>query len=243
MPRYLLALTLCSAALAQKAFDVASFKPVQLSATADYNSERIVAHPGTLSMSNIRVRTCIQWAYGLRAYQLTGPAWLGEANDYHSAPRFEILAKATPETSAADLRLMLRTLLAERLKLVVHRETRELASWVLTVPDGHKLKPPTDPDGGIHLNPSPTGLVVENATVEEFADVISGPLHFPVVDRTGLTGRFNFSLDISRYPVGNENEYYFSRAIREQLGIRLERQKVSLEMLVVDSGQKSPVEF
>src|SRR4051794_11359254 len=95
MPRYLLALTLCSAALAQKAFDVASMKPVELSAAADYNSERIIARPGTLIMSNIRVRTCIQWAYGVRAYQLTGPAWLGEANNYHSAPRFEILAKAS----------------------------------------------------------------------------------------------------------------------------------------------------
>jgi len=238
MPRYLLALTLCSTALAQKAFDVASFKPVRLLEGADYNSERIAAHPGSLNMGNVRLRTCIQWAYGLHSYELTGPAWLGEANNYHSAPRFEIIAKAAAETSVADLRLMLRTLLAERLKLVVHRETRELASWLLTMPDGHKLKPPTDQEGDLHMNPTVTGLLVENATVAEFADIISGPLHLPIVDRTGLAGRFNFSLDFSGYAGGNENEYYFDRAIREQLGLKIDRQKLSIEMLVIDSADR-----
>jgi uncharacterized protein (TIGR03435 family) len=234
-------MTLCATALAQRSFDVASFKPVQVE--PGYDIERIVARPGTLRMSNVRLRTCIEWAYDIHPYQLTGPAWLGDANDYRYPPRFEIVAKAAPATPVADLRLMLRTLLADRLKLVVHREMRELASWVITpLETRHKLRPATEPDGEFHFSPSATGLTVENATIDDFANLISGSLHFPVIDRTGLSGRFNFVLDLSSYPAGSEREYHFSRAIPEQLGFKVERLKLAIEMLVVDSGEKVPTE-
>lgn len=241
MLRYLFAVTLCATALAQKSFDVASFKPVQVEPA--YDIERIVAHPGALRMSNVRLRTCIEWAYSVHSYQLTGPAWLGDANDYRYPPRFEIVAKAAPNTPVADLRLMLRTLLAERLKLALHRETRDLAGWVISLPEtAHKLRLAPDSEGEFHFTPSATALTVVNATVDEFANLISGPLHFAVVDRTGLSGRFNFSLDFSTYPAGSDREYVFSRAIREQLGLKVERQKLAIEMLVVDKGEKVPTE-
>jgi uncharacterized protein (TIGR03435 family) len=240
MPRYLLAIALCATAPAQEAFDVASFKPLQVEPSYE---ERIVAHPGTLRMSNVRLRTCIEWAYSVHSYQLIGPAWLGDANDYWYPPRFEIVAKAAPSTPVASLRLMLRTLLVERLKLAVHRETRNLAAWVIMLPEtAHELRLAPDPDGEFHFTPTTTGLKVENATVDDFANLISGPLQVAVVDRTGLSGRFNFSLDFSTYPVPSDREYLFSRALREQLGLKVERQKLAIEILVVDKAERVPTE-
>jgi uncharacterized protein (TIGR03435 family) len=243
--RYLAAvLAVCGAVHAQKApaFEVASVKPAGNIEPA-FGNERIVAHPGSLTMSNVRLRTCIQWAYDVRDYQISGPGSLGAPYDYRNPPRYEIIAKARPDTPVGDLRLMLRTLIAERFKMTTHRESREAASWILTLAgERHKLQPPSDPAGEFLATPSPTDLTLQNSTLDEFADLISGPLRTPVLNRTGLAGRFNFRLVFSGYPVPSETDYLFSRAIREQLGLKIETRKAQIDMLIVDHIEKQPTE-
>jgi uncharacterized protein (TIGR03435 family) len=235
-------LAACSAALGQQrfAFEVASVKPTA-NIDSGYGKERIVAHPGSLTMSNVRLRTCIQWAYGLRDYQIAAPDWLGAPYDYGRVPRYEIAAKARPDTPIVDLRLMLRTLIAERFKMTTHRESRAVASWALTQDKSpHKLQSPKDPDGEFKATPSTTGLTLQNSTLDEFSDLISGPLRMPVLNLTGLRSRFDFSLVFSDYPVPSEPDYLFSRAIREQLGLKVAEQKAQIEMLIVDHIEKQP---
>src|SRR4051794_33823425 len=100
MFRYLITLlAACGVAFPQQrpAFDVASVKPAA-NAEQGYGTERVTARPGGLTMSNVRLRTCIQWAYSVPDFLIAGPASLGDAYDYRTLPRYEIIAKAQPET-------------------------------------------------------------------------------------------------------------------------------------------------
>jgi uncharacterized protein (TIGR03435 family) len=121
------------AALAQPAaplsFDVASIH------TDQAGKERIEAVPGRLTMQNVRLITCIGWAYRVQEQQVSEPARLDDT-------WFSILAKA--DTSAAEplLRQMLQNLLVERFHLVFHRQPKEIPTRVLTVgKNGHKRQP------------------------------------------------------------------------------------------------------
>src|SRR5689334_24963400 len=114
---------LAFAALAYGAdrFDVASVKPTA-SIQSGFGKEQIVVQPGSVIMSNIRLRAAIKWAYDLKEYQVSAPAWMGSPGWMGSEiARFEIAAKTAPEASPADLKRMMQALLAERFKLEVHR--------------------------------------------------------------------------------------------------------------------------
>lgn len=231
-----------SAAAFAQSFDVASVKRIANPELA-YGNERIVVHPGSVLMSNVRVRTAIKWAYEIKEFQITGSGALDAPYDYRNSARYEIAGKAAPDTPISELRLMLRNLLAERFHLAAHRESREVASLVLRLGgEPHKMRPPTDPEGVFVLVPSPTGMTVENGTLDEFGDTISGKLRMPVLNRTGLTGRFNFGLDFSHILPPAEDEYVFSKTIREQMGLAMSREKAAIEMLVVDRVEKRPTE-
>jgi uncharacterized protein (TIGR03435 family) len=81
-----------------------------------------IAGPGRLVAINASLYECIEWAYEIREYQFSGPDWMKSGG-----PNFDIEAKALPETPPQQIRLMLRTLLAERFHLRVHRESRNSA--------------------------------------------------------------------------------------------------------------------
>jgi uncharacterized protein (TIGR03435 family) len=131
-----LQLFVCLAAFGQNTagptFDVASVKPVMTFKTGTA-SEKIIAHPGSLTMRDVRLRAIIMWAYTVRDFQISGPAWLG-APGWGGAdvPRFEVLAKAPEQTSVPQMRIMLQQLLADRFKLVLHREHKEVPVMLLT---------------------------------------------------------------------------------------------------------------
>src|SRR5215831_5092032 len=116
-------------ALAQTApprFEVASVKP----APADAKGSSWNVRPGGLIVNNMTLKEIIQVAYGLQEYQCSTPGWLQEA-------RYNIVAK--PEAGATDgnqLTAMLRTLLAERFKLAIHRETKLVPGYALVVAKG-----------------------------------------------------------------------------------------------------------
>jgi uncharacterized protein (TIGR03435 family) len=191
------------------AFEVASVKPTRSAPGAI----RIETQPGgRFVATNATLRALIQNAYGLQSFQIVGgPAWL-------ATDRFDIVAKA--ETADGDTRMMLRTLLAERFKLTVRSETRELPLYTLVVArsDG-RLGP------SLHLSASdcrsqtaasaqsvvkappapgdqkPCGiqmglgsLVVGGAALSQVANTLTGLLDRSVVDRTGLRGTFDATL-------------------------------------------------
>jgi uncharacterized protein (TIGR03435 family) len=98
--------------------------------------------PGQITYSNLPVRNLLVNAYGVKTYQISGPAWI-------DTERFDIVAKVPKGASKDDVKLMLQNLLAERFKLTLHREKKELPMYALVVgKNGSKMKesPPDDPD-------------------------------------------------------------------------------------------------
>ena len=185
---------------------------------------------------------------------------------------FEIQAKApggtrdytTGELSACgapELQLMLQALLADRFNLKIHRENKDLPVFVLTIAkngpksslkkaagdtvqlkDGSFVKDntiffrssgPDDPN--VHLT-------VKNRPIQDFLVTLSGMMGRPVLDRTGLTGEFDFALDYEKdpdAPPGNLSLVgpAMFTAFQEQLGLKLESTKAPLEVIVVDGAE------
>src|SRR5258706_16442869 len=99
-------------------FDVASIhrlKPV----AGEGGRDKIERTPTSLTMRNVTLSTCVKWAYGVQSFQVTGPFWTG-------AERYDIVARTPAAASQQKLRAMLQSLLAERFKLEIHRDTKEM---------------------------------------------------------------------------------------------------------------------
>ena len=235
--RFCAALTAFAITASAQSFDVASVK-LTTSIRPGYGNEHIVARPGNLTMSNVRLRAMIKWAYDVKDYQISGPSWLGLPGWLGGdLARYEVLAKAPAETPVATLRLMLQKLLADRFKLALHRETREVPAYALTVTK-LKVHKSDDAAGESGVAPAAGGFDLQNTTMEQLADLLSGPLKTPVVDRTGVEGRFDFPIRLEK---GDPDEAFVS-ALREQFGLKLEKTKTQLAMLIVDSAEKQPTE-
>lgn len=202
----------------------------------------ITPSPGGVSMSNVRLKSAIQWAYHLQTVQVSGPAWM-ETN------RYDVMAKAAGPVSLDELRLMMQTLLAERFKLACHKETKEMPAYVVTVGKGGPKMTPSDGEGELQMRPAGNRLAVQftHATIEQLAQMNMSPLLGIVVDQTGLKGQWNFTLDASSFalsqPAGIDDAVaMFIQAVNEQLGLKIEQKKVPAEVLIVDHAEKVPVQ-
>jgi uncharacterized protein (TIGR03435 family) len=181
-----------------------------------------------------------------------GPSWL-------ESDRFDIYAKIPRRTSTETSRLMLRALLADRFKLVLHSGTKPLPAYVLTVGKGGPkmteadgsvdsnclyIEPPANPPAGTEPmrafschNMSMQGLV------ENLPEWAGDYLHDPVVDSTGLKGGWDFEIKFhSKGRVGRAGANGISvfDAIDKQLGLKLEAKTAPLPILVVDSVNETP---
>ena len=122
----LLAVLAACPALGQPAFDVASIKPGALARAGGEGSlkESIQVSPIGLTMRNVSLITCMQWAYGVKEYQVSGVSWTG-------SERYDVFAKTGSPVGENQLRLMLRALLADRFRLEFHHDRKETAVYVL----------------------------------------------------------------------------------------------------------------
>jgi uncharacterized protein (TIGR03435 family) len=222
-------------------FDVASIRASQFQSGDGEGSrgESIETSAGGLTMRNVTLRSSISWAYNVQDFQVTGV--LG-------ADRFDIAAKTAAPATVPTLRAMLGTLLAERFKLAFHRQTKDLRALALVVAKGGpKLRGVQEDAPGL-LRPNNGAMVAQHASMAEFAATLSGPLRTPVVDRTGLTGRYDFTVDLSPHfadaKPGERPDMtaIVMSALREQLGLNLEARKELVEILVIDHADRSPSE-
>src|SRR5579871_1007098 len=227
-----------------QAFEVASIRPSQTPQGKGLFSlrEDINTSPGTLRMQNVTLETTIRWAYKLNVYEVTGPDWLSNG-------RYDITAKADTAATEDQLRVMLQALLAERFKLMFHRQPKELSAYVfVAAKDVSKLHPA---EGGGEGSMTGAGLVFEGhkMPLSRLADIVSSAPKMPVLDKTGLPGYFDFKLDLRPYITPRQPDDppidladIATSALRDELGIKLESRKVTLEVLVVDSAERSPTE-
>jgi uncharacterized protein (TIGR03435 family) len=196
----------------------------------------------------------IDTAYGVDADTVVGgPAWL-------ETDRFDVIAKAPPGTSPETVKLMLQSLLADRFKLEVRKETRPMAGFVLSVGKGKpKLKqadasgesgcerqPPPPPNGDFPTIP-PQAVSCRNMTMTDFAASLRGLdrgyLTSPVVDSTGLKGAWDFDFKWTGkllLPLAGADGVALFDAIDKQLGLKLEEQKVPMPVIVVVRVNQKP---
>jgi uncharacterized protein (TIGR03435 family) len=186
---------------------------------------------------------CITGAYGVGAdLVLGGPDWI-------NTDRFQITARAEQPTNDKAMMAMLQTLLAERFKLVLHRELRPAEAMILEVGEnGQKLQPSSDVDSHSWKNMH-DHLDAIKMTMSEFVEIMSRNLNLPVVNNTGLTGAFNFTLrwnppdHVERDEAIKVLRLEVSTAIARQLGLRLKPRKMPVDFLVIDHAEKPcPVE-
>lgn len=220
-------------------FDVASVKLTTHGRNADgwSYSDLKVASPGRLVGTNSSLDECIRWAYNVKEYQISGPDWLNS-----DAASYDIEAKAPPTTTPRQMRLMLQTLLRERFKLVLHRDTKLLpVYWLKVGKNGPHLQNATlDSGGGLTAYGGSEGVRVtgDRATMEALAHRLSLDLDRPVFDETGVQGEFRIRLEWAREGDGPS----VFTAVQEQLGLRLEASKAPIEILVIDHAEKIPTE-
>lgn len=212
---------------ANAAFDVASVKP----STTKSSGGGITPGPTGLTASNVTLLFCMRIAYDVQDYQVSGPNWL-------SAEQYDIVAKTGAPVNQDQLRLMLRTLLAERFRLVLHREEKTRSIYALVVgKHGPKLTEAKSDDNA-RTTADIGHLVFTAVSMSAFARRLSQQLHEPVSDLTGLKGAYNFTLDWQQDD--NALGPALFTAVQEQLGLNLEVRKVPIQVLVVDHAEKIP---
>jgi uncharacterized protein (TIGR03435 family) len=214
--------------------------------------------------------TLISMAYSLDCVSLDGTAPVSGGPEWVKSDQWAIQAVipeaagllVAPEEcrsvcrawiSDARVQRMLRNLLAERFKLVLHRETKEVPVYALTVANGgpklqHSDDAPCTLPGDSPVKPSGTPnctLALRNASMAKFAASIV-LLDRPVVDKTGITGNFDFRLifdsrqsllRLGTDPSDSTGPSIFT-ALQQQLGLKLESSKARVEVLVIDRVEK-----
>jgi uncharacterized protein (TIGR03435 family) len=192
---------------------------------------------GLVSIRNWGLNVCIMAAWDLGPGQISGPSWMG-------SERYDIEARTSPDSSQADLRLMLQALLADRFKMAAHHETKESTGYALVVAKGGpKLKASTGDQRSAVVFAPPSLLIGNGSTMAGLALALSFPVGGRVADETGIAGEFDFSLTYARdQAAGVDAGPSIFTALQEQLGLRLEARKSTMDVLVVDRAERVPTE-
>lgn len=216
-------------------FEVASIKPSNPSA----EGVSIFGDPnGRLNVQNATLKDLIRFSYKLRDFQISGgPKWL-------EVDRYDIAAKPEDRAQPEQVLLMMQQLLAERFQLKFHRESKEAPVYELVVAkSGPKLRTP-DPDGKRGLQGRRGRIDAWGTPMPVFAQYLSRRLGRTVVDKTTLTADYDFTLEYqpddtpdSTAEKGPTGASIFT-AIQEQLGLRLQPAKGTVEIFVIDRAEK-----
>ncbi len=233
--------------------------------------------PERFTVIDMPLLDIIEYAYDLKPHQYSSPSWMKEAS-------FDITAKVRPGATREESKLMLQNLLLERFDLKFHIEPREMQRYELVIAkSGPKLNESAplnvQPVGGLTVGSdgypvlpsgnrtmtqvSPSGKVTMRAHADTAADIakrISERLHRPVVDATGLSGKYDYVLkydlttdrllsssssDGIGDPAGIADSGRgpgLATAIQEQLGLKVKPAKGLVPFFVIDYARKVPEE-
>jgi uncharacterized protein (TIGR03435 family) len=237
-------------------FEVATVRPSSPDAILNSFVPTLNVAPGTtLRIANRQLKELIMIAYGIGGRQLAGPQWLmnppGRAGDI---ARFDIVAKVPDDAARDQIPVMLQNLLEDRFKLQAHHEERQIVIYALQLAKG-----------GLKINPAPEGeqrqsgcarnmfgangittAVCQNMSPAQLAQQLQtlSPAYFPdgpVVDKTGLTQAYDFTLEwitLQQREAGEEGPSMFDAI--DKLGLHIDKQKGAADVLVVDQVEQMP---
>ena len=210
-------------------FEVASVKPVNPPAGPHVVS--LIINHGRLNIEAAELRQIVGQAYAVQRIRvLGGPSWA-------DSDQFDIAAKSESSDATRDeIRSMLQTLLAERFKLVVHRETKEMLAYSLILAKGGSKLKVAAPDrkSGMADTVGPSGdrqTVFEASSLRVLVNMLANTLGSAVVDKTGLDGLYDYTFE---WPDAGSSLF----ASVDQLGLKLEAKKVPVEVLVMDRAER-----
>jgi uncharacterized protein (TIGR03435 family) len=235
---------------ADPSFEVATIKPNDTGAN---QMQQLTVNGRNFQTRASSLQDLITFSYEVQAEQIVGgPDWI-------SKDRYDIAA--VPDVEGApnpqQVRTMIQKLLADRFKLKFHKETRELSAFVITVGKGGEKLAPTKLNGplpGLGIRPATGGLtlMVFNGAIHDFTGFLQTMvLDRPVVDRTGLKGKYDFSLTflpdetqfnghspIPKLADGVEPAPALSDAMLAQLGLKLSTERTAVDVMAIDHVEK-----
>jgi len=242
------------------AFEVASIKP---SPPQGMHEMRVgmSADAGRITFTAVNLRDLLTRAFEVKAPQISGPGWI-------DSDRFDVAAKIPDGVPKEEIPAMLRTLLEERFKLKFHRETKEMPIYELVVAKGGpKMDVSKDAGGRARMGMEGHGdgvmhASVSSATMANFSDMLARWVDRPVIDKTGLKETFDFKLDLSMQdlagmkgamvvmhggpaaggPAPDEGAAGSLFSSIQKIGLKLESKKAPVDLLLVDSAERVPVE-
>jgi uncharacterized protein (TIGR03435 family) len=255
--------------------DLPKFEVASIKTAASDDGMRMMSSfqftPDGALLHGVPMQMVLRTAFGVEDDRIVGaPAWA-------RSNRYDMEAKVAPEDASKlenlkldERRAMFLPLLVERFNLKYHHETRELPMYALVVAkSGAKLtpskspptpEPPDSPFGGRpvkgidslgRMMMRPGHVESQDATLDLLAHTLASQLGRSVVDKTGLTGRYDYTLDwtpdnppppmhvgqgFAAPPEGNGDaaQVSLSTALQEQLGLKLESQKGMVDVIVID---------
>ena len=221
--------------------------------------------PGRISYRGTWLKPLIAEAFGVRSDQITGPAWL-------NTERYDIVANIPQGATRDDFKLMLADLLRDRFRLRFHMDSRIRPIYVLRArnngptltPTERRADDATDPSvGGVDaegcpiVSPNYKGMVsrpvpgvmcwtARDVALADLARLLEQPAGRPIVDETGLTGRYDFKIRYQFLGRGANTGAAADRAptvftaVEEQLGLKLEPTTRSFPELIIDEIEREP---
>ena len=236
--------------------------------------------PGLITWSYASLKALLMAAYGMTKYQVSGPAWL-------DTERYDIVARVPSGATKEQVMVMWQKLLAERLGVVLHHEAKEFQVEELVIDKGGSKLKETDWDPASPLPPGPpqrdnrsgdlgspgqvlvvtprdTGANVHQIDkaqpISQLTTTIGNTLGRPILDKTGLTGKYDYTIDYAVEPglayvppppgerlgpvtvAGNAGDFGLdiAAAVQQQLGLRLVPNKAMIDVVIIDKAEKTP---
>jgi len=241
-----LALVLTTLTLAQTpdtpkkaTFEVAAIRPAKDDGNHSSNSDK-----GLYRTHNLTLKELIARAYDVDIGQVSGgPGWV-DSDSYDITAR---IPEEFADQTRDKLPQMIQSLLAERFQLVVHREPKQVSGYALVVAKkGVKMEPAKADEKGSGTSTHNTHLTAHNINMEGFARYLTRnrEIGMPVVDKTGLTGSFNFELEwkpdqLQGKPEASADDRpSIFTAMEQGLGLELKSAKVPIVTVVIDRAEK-----
>ena len=216
------------AALVTTSLFAQNFESVSVKRAANPSTQS-ANDPSHISYAGVTLKSIIGQAYSVSPDRVTGPRWLGD-------DKFDISATLPAGSSQSDIPVMLQHLLAASFGLAVHEQTKSLSAYALLT-----SKAPLNMNRSVEgrvatIDMASDHLQLTNYTMPDFAKFLATSTGRPVVDETGLNGRYDIALYASMSEI---QSVLIGRAI-QQLGLRLETRNIPAKFIVVDKADRTP---